>query len=214
MAGATFSDALFRRMPIVGVVRHLRSADWPDLLEAYRRSGLTTIEVTMNTAGAPDMIRWAAERFGDSLNIGAGTVCTLDELHQAADAGAGFIVTPVLTRDVIVESCRMGLPVFPGAFTPTEIREAWTLGASLVKVFPAAPLGPAYIRAVKAPFPDMQLMPTGGIGIADVAAYRRAGADALGIGSPLFPDDLLRRGDWAALAEHFEHFVNNWNTAP
>jgi len=213
MGVGTFSEVLFQRLPIVGVVRHLPAADWPALLEAYQRSGLTTIEVTLNTSGALGMIRWAADRFGDSLNIGAGTVCTLEELHLAAEAGAGFIVTPVLTRDVIVAAKRLGLPVFPGAFTPTEIREAWVLGASRVKVFPAAQLGPAYIKAVKAPFPDIRLMPTGGIGSGDVAAYRRAGADALGIGSPLFPDDLMSRGDWGALQQHFERFVNNWNTA-
>jgi len=214
MGMGTFSEALFRQLPIVGVVRHLRPADWPGLLHAYQRAGLTTIEVTMNTPGAAAMIRWAADRYGDSLNIGAGTVCTLEELHLAAEAGAGFIVTPVLTREVILEAVRMGLPVFPGAFTPTEIREAWVLGASMVKVFPAAQLGPAYIKAVKAPFPDIRLMPTGGIGSGDVAAYRRAGADALGIGSPLFPDELLSRGDWDALDGHFKRFVNHWNTVP
>jgi len=213
MGMGTFSDVNFRRMPIVGVVRHLQASDWPNLLQSYLRSGLTTIEVTMNTLGAPDMIRWAVERFGDRLNIGAGTVCSMEELQQAMDAGAGFIVTPILTRNVIVESVRMGLPVFPGAYTPTEIHEAWMLGASMVKVFPAAQLGPAYIKAVKAPFPDMRLMPTVGIGFDDVAAYRRAGADALGIGSPLFPVDLIMRGDWEAMEEHFTRFVHHWNTA-
>lgn len=213
MGTGIFCDVKFRRMPIVGVVRHLPPSQWPNLLQAYLRSGLTTIEVTMNTLGAPDMIRWAVEHFGDRLNIGAGTVCTMEEFQHATDAGAGFIVTPILTRNVIIESVRMGLPVFPGAFTPTEIHEAWMLGASMVKVFPSAQLGPAYIKAVKAPFPDMRLMPTGGIGIDDVASYRRAGADALGIGSPLFPAGLILRGDWDALEEHFITFVHHWNSA-
>ena len=213
MGPGIFCAENFRRMPIVGVVRHLPPSQWPNLLQAYLRSGLTTIEVTMNTLGAPDMIRWAAERFGDRLNIGAGTVCTMEELRQAMDAGAGFIVTPILTRNVIIESVRMGLPVFPGAFTPSEIHEAWMMGASMVKVFPAAQLGPDYIKAVKGPFPDMRLMPTGGIRFDDVAAYRRAGADALGIGSPLFPTDLMMRGDWDVVAQHLTRFVHHWNNA-
>jgi 2-dehydro-3-deoxyphosphogluconate aldolase/(4S)-4-hydroxy-2-oxoglutarate aldolase len=178
-------------------------------LGVFVRSGFSNIEVTMNTPGATDMIRRAGETYGNDLNIGAGTVCTLDELHSAVDAGARFIVTPVLVKDVVISAVKMGIPVFPGSFSPTEIYEAWSAGASMVKIFPAAQLGPEYVKAVKAPFPQIKLMPTGGIGGADIPAYQRAGADAFGIGSPLFPGHLLKQKDWAGLSIHLKTFLKN-----
>jgi 2-dehydro-3-deoxyphosphogluconate aldolase/(4S)-4-hydroxy-2-oxoglutarate aldolase len=207
MKNPGFSWELFSRSPIVGIVRHLNQDDWPDLLRLYVGAGLTNIEVTMNSSGAADMIRYARENFGNELNVGAGTVCTMDDLRVAIEAGAGFIVTPAIVRDVIRTSVEMGIPVMPGAFSPTEIHEAWSAGASLVKVFPAAQLGPEYIKALKGPFPHIKLMPTGGIGSGDIPKYKAAGADAYGVGSPLFPDVLMKQKNWSALAAHFSTFI-------
>ena len=213
MASTAFDWRLFEGVPVVGIIRHLGEDDWTELLKLYVRSGFSSIEVTMNTPGAANMIAWGRDHFGKDLNIGAGTVCTMADLTRALEAGAGFIVTPVIVKEVIEACVQMGIPVFPGAFTPTEIFQAWSMGASMVKVFPSSVLGPEYIKAVKAPFPHIRLMPTGGIGGGDIAAYRRAGADAFGIGSPLFPGELLKQKDWPGLEKHFKSFLENLEAA-
>ncbi|WP_128545327.1 bifunctional 4-hydroxy-2-oxoglutarate aldolase/2-dehydro-3-deoxy-phosphogluconate aldolase [Larkinella soli] len=202
-----FSWARFEAVPLVGILRSLPPGLVRQLVPVYLESGLTTLEITMNTPGAGEMIGDTLKRFGDSLNVGAGTVCTLSDLEVALAAGAQFIVTPVLHPPVI-EACReRGIPVFPGAFTPTEIYQAWGLGASMVKVFPAATLGPDYLRQVKAPLDQVRLLPTGGITLDNLGAFRKAGAAGVGVGSPLFRNDLIRAGDWAGLRAHFESFV-------
>lgn len=210
---SAFDWQLFEGLPVVGIIRHVGEDVWPEILKRYVRSGFSSIEVTMNTPGAANMITWGREHFGKDLNIGAGTVCTMHDLTVALEAGAGFIVTPVIVKDVIEACVRMGVPVFPGAFTPSEIFQAWSMGASMVKVFPSAVLGPAYIKAVKAPFPHIKLMPTGGIGGKDIAAYKQAGADAFGIGSPLFPEELITQRDWPGLEKHFKSFLENLEEA-
>jgi 2-dehydro-3-deoxyphosphogluconate aldolase / (4S)-4-hydroxy-2-oxoglutarate aldolase len=136
------------------------------------------------------------------LNVGAGTVCNNDELNKAIDAGAQFIVSP-LTDVAMIESCvAMETPIFPGAFTPTEIYRAWSAGARMVKLFPAGLLGPSYIKDVLAPLNQVEIMPTGGVSIENISDYRNAGVKAFGMGSLLFNKDLINRGDWEGLKEH------------
>jgi len=161
MNPSAFSWELFAQAPIVGIVRHLPAETLYWLLPIYRRAGLTTVEITMNTAGAAEMIRAVRQQHPDGLNVGAGTVCTLAELSDALAAGAQFIVTPVLRRTIVRACVERGIPVFLGAFTPTEIYRAWSLGASMVKVYPGAALGPGYIRDLKAPLSQIKLLPTG-----------------------------------------------------
>lgn len=207
MAQHTFSWELFSKAPIVGIIRGLSAEVVSQILPIYREAGLTTIEITMNTAGAETMIRQALETTSEGLNIGAGTVCTKEDLDRALEAGAQFIVTPIINKKVIKACVKRNVPIFPGAFTPTEIYNAWSLGASMVKVYPATSLGPAYIKDLKAPMNQLKVIPTGGISLDNMAAYFKAGADSVGIGSHLFDKTFIQQKNWSGLKSHFEQFV-------
>ena len=156
-----FNDTLFRSMPIVGILRFFPRAQVEQLVPAVMAGGLINLEVTLNSPGAADLIRLTRDLLGDRGNVGAGTVTSMEGLKLALDAGASFIVTPVVLPEVIRACVDLGVPILPGAMTPTEIFTAWSLGATMVKVFPADQLGPNHLRAVKAPFPEIRLMPTG-----------------------------------------------------
>jgi len=201
-----FSWEKFYQIPLVGIMRNFSLAAVKDILPVYQESGLHTIEITMNTKGAGGIIHFLRRQY-PGFNIGAGTVCTKKELLEAIDAGAQFIVTPVTDKKIIQSCVKQKLPVFPGAFTPTEIYKAWSLGASMVKLYPAKTLGAAYIKDVKAPFGQIKLLPTGGIALDDIAAFRQSGADGFGIGSPLFNKQLIDEKNWPALLQHFKNFA-------
>lgn len=202
----TFSSELFQALPIVGIMRGVPSEMLPPLLEAAREGGLTNVEITMNTPGAAEQIRVACDILGSRVNVGAGTVTSVALLESALEAGAGFIVTPTLAVPVIERCVRLGVPVFPGAFSPSEIFRAWEMGATMVKVFPADSLGPGYLRSLKAALPSLRLMPTGGVDLSTVQSYRASGADAFGIGSPLFRPDRILASDWPWIRTQCELF--------
>ncbi|WP_425276928.1 bifunctional 4-hydroxy-2-oxoglutarate aldolase/2-dehydro-3-deoxy-phosphogluconate aldolase [Spirosoma oryzicola] len=202
-----FSWELFSRAPLIGIIRGLSFDTIKHILPIYREAGLTTIEITMNTADAEEIIRYAVENENAGLNIGAGTVCTKDDLDKALEAGAQFVVTPIISKKVIKSSVKQGIPIFPGAFTPSEIYTAWSLGASMVKVYPATSLGPDYIKDVKAPLDQVKLAPTGGINLDNMAAYYKAGSDGLGVGGHLFDKALIQKKDWPGLKAHFQKFA-------
>ncbi|MGV3556811.1 bifunctional 4-hydroxy-2-oxoglutarate aldolase/2-dehydro-3-deoxy-phosphogluconate aldolase [Larkinella arboricola] len=214
MSPINFSWELFTKTPIIGIVRNLAVDDVVNVLPVYREAGLSTIEITMNTPGAEELIRYAREREPSGLNIGAGTVCTKRDLERALLAGAQFIVTPILDETVIKTCVERQIPIFPGAFTPSEIYKAWSLGAPMIKVFPAASLGPSYIKEVKAPLSQIKLVPTGGVGLTNMADFLKAGADGLGIGGQLFDRNLIKNQDWDGLKIHFQSFVNGLKSTP
>ena len=193
---ALFDPELFRRLPVVGILRFFPRDQVERLIPAALEGGLCNLEITMNTAGAEDLIRLACSLAGSRANIGAGTVITLDQLDRALAAGAAFIVTPALVPEVIRACVDRKVPVMSGALTPTEILTAWQMGATLVKVFPADQLGPAHIRAVKAPFPEIPLMPTGGVTVETLPEFQKAGAEAFGVGGPLFDPRQAAAGNW------------------
>ena len=202
-----FSWELFAKVPIVGIIRGLGVEDVRQILPIYQQAGLTTIEITMNTPGAAQMIDEALTDFSGQINIGAGTVRTMADLDSALAAGAQFVVTPTLNEAVVRACVERGVPVFPGALTPTEIEVAWLLGASMVKVYPANVFGPGYIRDVKAPMNDVKLLPTGGVDIDNIAAFFNAGADGVGMGSQLIDKKLVQQRDWKTLGQHFESIL-------
>jgi 2-dehydro-3-deoxyphosphogluconate aldolase/(4S)-4-hydroxy-2-oxoglutarate aldolase len=204
---APFSSKLFFQLPIVGILRGLPPEKLRPVVEAVRDGGLTNLEITMNTPGATEQIRAAREIAGSALNIGAGTVTNLQSLEDALAAGASFIVTPTLVPAVIERCVRLKVPIFPGAFSPTEIQSAWELGATMVKIFPADALGPGYLRSLKAPLPHLKLMPTGGVDVTTLAAYAQAGADAFGVGSPLFHAERIAADDWEWLRNQCRAFA-------
>jgi 2-dehydro-3-deoxyphosphogluconate aldolase/(4S)-4-hydroxy-2-oxoglutarate aldolase len=207
MSSKGFSWEKFSKVPVVGIIRGLSFEDIRQILPVYVSSGLTTIEITMNTDSAKEIIRYAADHFSDQLNVGAGTVCNEKDLEEALSAGAQFIVTPIISEAVIRTCVQKDVPVFPGAFTPTEIYRAWELGASMVKVYPATSLGAAYIKDVKAPLNQIKLLPTGGINKDNIVDFKKAGADGFGIGGQLFDKQSIAVKDWGALESHFKEFV-------
>ncbi len=202
-----FSWSLVNQMPIIGIVRNISVEDTSMILPGYVESGLTTIEITMNTPGASEMIQAFGKEYQGKLNMGAGTVRNTKELEVALESGATFIVTPNIDEEVIRECVRQNVPIFPGAYTPSEIYKAWNLGASIVKVFPATSLGPGYFKDVLAPLNEVKLMPTGGVSLDTIEGFYHAGAVAYGIGSPLFNKDLILSKEWAALTQHFKKFT-------
>ena len=207
MSNNKFSWELFEKAPIVGIVRNLSMEAVKQILPVYRAAGLTTIEITMNTPGAADIIRYASENEQEGLNIGAGTVCNKEDLELALDAGAQFIVTPILNKKVIKSCVKKSVPIFPGAYTPSEIYNAWSLGANVVKVFPATALGPEYIKDLRGPMNQLKLMPTGGVSLENMNEFLKAGAIGLGIGGQLFDKKLIDAQDWDGLLTHFGRFV-------
>lgn len=212
MIDSTFSWPLFNKIPIVGIIRHIPAADVSQILPVYQAAGLTTVEITMNTPEAETMIRAARQQYPDTLNVGAGTVCSEADLELALAAGAQFIVTPVINKKVLKTCVKKGVPIFPGAFTPSEIYKAWSLGASMVKVFPTTQLGPGYIRDVKAPLNQIKLLPTGGITLQNMGDFLKAGADGFGIGSHLFDKQLIDKKDWDGLKNHFQSFIDRFQS--
>ena len=208
MSDTIFRWELFKKAPVVGIVRNLSLEEVKHILPVFRDAGFTTIEITMNTPDAEDIIRYAVDNEQEGLNIGAGTVCTKDDLELALDAGAQFIVTPILNKKVIKYCVKKGIPIFPGAFTPSEIYNAWTLGADMVKIYPATSLGPEYIKDLKAPMGQLKLLPTGGIGLENMSAFLKAGANGLGIGGQLFDKKLIQDKNWVGLRDHFRQFAD------
>jgi 2-dehydro-3-deoxyphosphogluconate aldolase/(4S)-4-hydroxy-2-oxoglutarate aldolase len=216
MGSDLFSWKRFSALPVVGIVRNITMEDLGSILPLYQEAGLSTIEITMNTPGAEQMIRYAVEQYGSQLNIGAGTVCNRQDLEKALQAGAQFIVTPI-TDEPVIRLCRQkAVPAFAGAFTPAEIYKAWELGADMVKIFPATSLGTQYIKDLKGPFNQIKLMPTGGVNIGNCVDFLDAGAEGLGMGGRLFDKARIRNKDWMALSTAFACLVRkikNWQTA-
>ncbi len=197
-----FSWESFHATPVIAILRNQPLDRCLRVAEALRAAEFSTLEVTMNTAGVTGILTALRERFTD-MNIGAGTVCTPEELGAALDAGAGFVVTPVLAEAVVGTCVREGVPVFPGAFTPTEIYRAWELGAAAVKVFPAGGLGADYVKDLRGPLPQVKLVPTGGVSLANIADFFAAGALGVGMGSSLLAERYLADGDYRGLTAHF-----------
>jgi 2-dehydro-3-deoxyphosphogluconate aldolase/(4S)-4-hydroxy-2-oxoglutarate aldolase len=171
-----------------GIVAVVRSPDSQQLVEVCRAladGGVTTVEITMTVPDALDVVRAVRRALGERVLLGAGTILDPETARAALLAGAEYLVAPTVNLDVIRLCQRYGKLVMPGAFTPTEILSAWEAGADIVKVFPAEVLGPAFFKAVRAPLPQVRLMPTGGVDLATAAAFLEAGACCLGIGSQL-----------------------------
>jgi 2-dehydro-3-deoxyphosphogluconate aldolase/(4S)-4-hydroxy-2-oxoglutarate aldolase len=197
-----------REVGLVPVVRAGSSEEAFSAVEAIRAGGIPILEITLTVPGAIEIIRDLAGRIGDEALIGAGTVLDAETAQQCVDAGAKFIVSPALDIPTIELCRRLVVPVFAGALTPTEILTAWKAGASAVKVFPANAVGGAsYLKSVKAPLPQIELLPTGGVNLNTVAEFIKAGAFALGVGADLVDLAALRRGDAAAITEKAKQYV-------
>src|SRR5438093_6982861 len=171
-----------------GIVAVVRSPDSQQLVEVARAladGGVNVVEITMTVPDALDVVRAVRRALGDRLLLGAGTILDPETARAALLAGAEFLVAPTVNLDVIRLCQRYDKLVMPGAFTPTEILTAWEAGADIVKVFPADVVGPAFFKAVRAPLPQVKLMPTGGVDLQTAADFLKAGACCLGVGGQL-----------------------------
>jgi len=192
---------------VIAILRASSSLALSQAAEALRDGGICAIEVTLTTPGALQVIEQVRLALGESVLFGAGSVLDADSARAAILAGAQFIVSPSCSVKVI-ELCRCyTIPVFPGAYTPTEIVTAWEAGANMVKIFPASVGGPEMIKALKAPLPHIAMMPVGGIEINNTASFISAGASAVGVGSALVNEQLLNQGSYAEITARAQRFL-------
>jgi len=202
---------VLQRIRATGLIPVVR-AESADLamraVEAIKAGGVDVLEVTMTVPGAIDVIAKLAATFGAEVVIGAGTVLDPDTANKCVQAGAQFIVSPALNEETISFCRRNDVAVFPGALTPTEVVHAWNAGADAVKVFPAGAVGGAsYLKALKAPLPQIELVPTGGVSLKTAADFIKAGAMALGVGADLVDLKALRENHDEVIAERARQFL-------
>jgi 2-dehydro-3-deoxyphosphogluconate aldolase/(4S)-4-hydroxy-2-oxoglutarate aldolase len=176
---------------VVAIARRLSADEVPVMADALVRGGIQAFELTLNEPeeAALRALEAAAAyvaRTGSGMAIGAGTALSIDSAARAIDAGATFLVSPHMDSELVAWAAERGIPILPGAATPTEVLAAWRAGAAAVKVFPASALGPQFLREMRGPFPAIPLQPTGGITVENAGDYIRAGAIAVGMGSWLF----------------------------
>ena len=205
----TKSDILNRMLNpgVIAVIRADNSSQLLDAARAMAEGGLTAMEVTMTTPDALDVIRAVVKEMGDRVLMGVGTVLDDVTARLAILAGAEYVVTPVLRPDVIALCRRYSKPVVSGAYTPTEALTAHEAGADFIKLFPADTLGPKYIKAIKGPLPQLEIIPTGGVDVKNCGEWIKAGCAAVGVGGNLVSKDVLVRKDWKTLTEVSRQFV-------
>jgi 2-dehydro-3-deoxyphosphogluconate aldolase/(4S)-4-hydroxy-2-oxoglutarate aldolase len=201
--------ARIERERIVAVIRLDEAERLRAVVGALMAGGVRVFEVTMTVPRAIELIAQLARELRDDVLLGAGTVLDKATASDAIRAGAKFVVAPVFRPDVIDACHRRGVPAVPGCFTPTEILDAWEAGADIVKVFPSTSLGPAFIRDVRGPLPQLKLMPTGGVSIENAAEWLRAGAVAVGVGSALVDRAAVKAGDFAGITRRAEQLSAN-----
>jgi 2-dehydro-3-deoxyphosphogluconate aldolase / (4S)-4-hydroxy-2-oxoglutarate aldolase len=194
--------------PAIAILRSTTAVRYVDVSDVLVDAGIRAVEFTFTAPDVAAALRAYAARKPGDVALGAGTVTTVEQAREAVEAGATYLISPALCLPVIEEGNRLGVPVLPGAFSPTEILSAWRAGAAMVKVFPASALGgPAYVKAVRGPMPDIPLVPTGGVDASNAAAYLAAGAAGVGVGTPLVADACEPGGDLDALAARARDLV-------
>jgi 2-dehydro-3-deoxyphosphogluconate aldolase/(4S)-4-hydroxy-2-oxoglutarate aldolase len=193
-------DAALQAYPAIAILRASHARHLVAAAETLHAEGFRVLEFPLTTPGALEAMHEARQRLDDVTLVGAGTVLDATDALAAIEAGAQLLVSPTLSPDVVAAGIRAGVAVLPGAFTPTEIVAARKSGARLVKLFPTAGLGSEYLAALRQPLPDIRIVPTGGLSLANARGWLDAGAVALGLGSPL-SGTSLETGDLHALAE-------------
>ena len=192
---------------IVAVMRAQTGEKLVDVAEALLAGGVKVMEVTFTVPNALQVLEEVANRMGDRILLGAGTVLDPETARIAILAGAQFIVSPATDPEVIQLCRRYDKVVLPGAFTPTEVVQAWQAGADIVKVFPSDCVGPQYLKALRGPLPQVRLMPTGGVNLDTAAEFLRCGACALGVGGALVSSQAVADGDMAAIESLARRYV-------
>lgn len=177
--------------------------------DAFLAGGINIIEVTMSVPGAVDVVKQLVEKFGDKVLIGTGTVVDGKMAEEVIEAGSAFIVSPNYSRDLIETAIKHNVPIIPGALTPTEIFDAYTMGADAVKVFPCGTVGgAAYLKAVRGPLPQIPLVPTGGVNLETAGPMLEAGAYALGVGGAITDKKAIKEGRFEVITENVRKFLD------
>jgi 2-dehydro-3-deoxyphosphogluconate aldolase/(4S)-4-hydroxy-2-oxoglutarate aldolase len=198
---------------VVAVIRMKEADKLRFVIDALLEGGVRALELTMTVPGAVGLIEQLARDLPGEFYLGAGTVLDAETARQVILAGARYIVAPVLNLDVIRMCHRYDVAAMPGCFTPTEILTAWQAGADLVKVFPATALGPTFFKDVRAPLPQVRMMPTGGVTLANAGEWIKAGAVAIGVGSALVDTKAIAAGDYKQIAANARHLVESVRAA-
>jgi len=199
--------AQIEALGVVAVIRLKDPARLRAAVDAMAAGGVRALEVTMTVPRAVEMIRELAPTLPDGFLLGAGTVIDADTARAVIDAGASFVVGPVFRPDVIAACHERDIPAMPGCFSPTEILTAYECGADIVKVFPATALGPQYVKDVRAPLPQLKLMPTGGVTLDNAGDWIRAGAVAVGVGSALVDTKAIEAGRFDVITDNARRVV-------
>jgi 2-dehydro-3-deoxyphosphogluconate aldolase/(4S)-4-hydroxy-2-oxoglutarate aldolase len=203
-------DATLQRIldgGIVAVVRSESAGSLIQVVEALAEGGVTAAEITFTVPGALGVIQEVRRALGGRIVLGAGTVLDPETARAALLAGAEYIVAPTVNLEVIRLCRRYDKLIMPGAFTPTEALTAWEAGADIVKIFPADVGGPAYLKALRGPLPQVRLMPTGGVNLETAEAFLKAGACCLGVGGQLVDPKLIQAGDFGRIREIASQYV-------
>jgi len=198
---------------IFAVVRMTDSSKLLNVVSALCDGGIKNIEITLTVPNAAEMISSVRSRFSSEIIVGAGTVTSAEEAESVIKNGAQFIVSPILNPDVIAVCKKNEIPVAAGCYTPTEIFAGWKAGADIVKVFPATSLGPSYFKDISAVFPQIKLMPTGGVSIDNVGEWFKAGASAVALGSNLLDKKAIAESKFEIITETAKRLMNNLNIA-
>lgn len=200
--------AALREGGIVPVIRADSADTALRIVDALIAGGIRTLEITMTVPDAIGAIKAVAERFGSSVLLGAGTVTSRALAEGSLDAGAEFLVTPCVVADVIAVAKERDVAVLPGAMTPTEVFAAWSSGGDIIKIFPASNVGGAsYLKALKGPFPQISLCPTGGVNLQTIGEFVKAGASAVGVGGELVSKAAIDADDYARITELAKQYV-------
>jgi 2-dehydro-3-deoxyphosphogluconate aldolase/(4S)-4-hydroxy-2-oxoglutarate aldolase len=200
--------AALREGGIVPVIRADSADTALRIVDALVAGGIRTLEITMTVPDAIGAIKAVADRFGSSVLLGAGTVTSRALAEGSLDAGAEFLVTPCVVPDVIAVAKERDVAVLPGAMTPTEVFTAWSSGGDIIKIFPASNIGGAsYLKALKGPFPQIPLCPTGGVNLQTIGEFVKAGASAVGVGGELVSKAAIDAVDYGKITELAKQYV-------
>ena len=199
--------------PVISVIRMNDTSKLMKVIDALSEGGVKFLEITFTTPNAVDVIKEVSKKVSSDFVVGAGTVLDPETARAAILAGAKFIVSPALNLDTIKMAHRYDIMMVPGAFTPTEIMTAWDMGADIVKVFPATALGPKYFKDIKGPFPQIRVMPTGGVSVDNAGEFIKAGACAVAAGTDLLDKEAIANDKFEIITEKAKKLISNVKAA-
>lgn len=197
---------------LIVVLRAREATQYFDIIDALEAAGVRSVELTLTTPGTLKLLPKLIERFGSTIDIGVGTVVSADQATEACKQGVAYLVTPISDPDLVKVASKYNTPIIPGGLTPTELHTSWNAGASAVKVFPAGTVGSGYLKDLRGPFPQLRIVPSGGVDLAAAQDWLEAGADAVSVGGPLV-GDAFAGGDLESLQQRASQFVAACSTS-